>query len=345
MMPDLSSSLTLATPEVILAVGAMVLLMIGVFSGERANNTVTGLTVALLAAIGAWMLFFPADGEAFGGAFINDPFARFMKIVTLIGSLVTLVMSVGFAREEKFDRFEYPILIMLATLGMMLMISANDMIALYLGLELQSLSLYVVAAINRDNVRSTEAGLKYFVLGALSSGMLLYGISLVYGYTGATGFEAIAGQLAGGERQLGLVFGLVFVLAGLAWVAQRPDYVPVLLFAALLVVTELLFLRPPGVASGLAVIGLEAMRSRAGLLRERGFFTEWITAGVILALLLVAERIVLAVFFVDQPAFTLAVLGLFVNIAAYPAVAALSVWVLRVRRLAPGEHASEVRLV
>ncbi|MCB1358253.1 MAG: rod shape-determining protein MreD [Maritimibacter sp.] len=135
------------------------------------------------------------------------------------------------------------------------------------------------------------------------------------------------------------------VLAGLAWVAQRPDYVPVLLFAALLVVTELLFLRPPGVASGLAVIGLEAMRSRAGLLRERGFFTEWITAGVILALLLVAERIVLAVFFVDQPAFTLAVLGLFVNIAAYPAVAALSVWVLRVRRLAPGEHASEVRLV
>ncbi|MBO6902055.1 MAG: NADH-quinone oxidoreductase subunit NuoN [Rhizobiaceae bacterium] len=217
MTPELSASLTLATPELVLAVGAMALLMIGVFSGERANNTVTGLTVALLAAIGAWMLFFPVDGEAFGGAFVNDPFARFMKIVTLIGSLVTLAMSVGFAREEKFDRFEYPILIMLATLGMMLMISANDMIALYLGLELQSLSLYVVAAINRDNVRSTEAGLKYFVLGALSSGMLLYGVSLVYGYTGATGFDAIAGQLAGGERQLGLVFGLVFVLAGLAF--------------------------------------------------------------------------------------------------------------------------------
>ena len=135
------------------------------------------------------------------------------------------------------------------------------------------------------------------------------------------------------------------VLAGFAWVAQRPDFVPVLLFAALLVVTELLFLRPPGVASGLAVIGLEAIRARAGLLRERGFLTEWITVGVILALMLVAERILLAVFFVDQPGFGLVALGYFVNILAYPAVAALSVWGLRVRRLAPGEHASEVRLV
>lgn len=135
------------------------------------------------------------------------------------------------------------------------------------------------------------------------------------------------------------------VLAGFAWVAQRPDYVPVLLFAALLVVTELLFLRPPGVASGLAVIGLEAMRARAGLLRERGFFAEWVSVGVILALMLVAERIVLAVFFVAQPAFGLVVLGYFVNIVAYPAVAALSFWAFRVRRLAPGELAGEVRLV
>ena len=126
-------------------------------------------------------------------------------------------MSTGFAREQNFDKFEYPVLVLLATLGMLLMISANDMIALYLGLELQSLSLYVVAAINRDSLRSTEAGLKYFVLGALSSGMLLYGISLVYGYTGSTGFEQIAAALGGGERQLGLVFGLVFVLAGLSF--------------------------------------------------------------------------------------------------------------------------------
>lgn len=217
MTPELYSSLSLATPEIILAIGAMALLMVGVFSGERANTIVNGLAVAILIGAGAWLIFLGGQGEAFGGVFLNDPFGRFMKVLTLLGSVVTLIMSVGFAKAEKFDKFEYPVLIMLATLGMLLMISANDMLALYLGLELQSLALYVVAAINRDSVRSTEAGLKYFVLGALSSGMLLYGITLVYGYTGHTGFEAIASALSGGERQLGLVFGLVFILAGLAF--------------------------------------------------------------------------------------------------------------------------------
>jgi NADH-quinone oxidoreductase subunit N len=217
MSLELHQSLSLAAPELMIALGAMVLLMVGVFSGERANNTVTGLAVAILIGAGAWMLMFTGDGTAFGGAFVTDAFGRFMKVLTLIGSIVTLVMSVGFAKAEKFDKFEYPVLIMLATLGMMLMISANSMISLYLGLELQSLALYVVAAINRENVRSTEAGLKYFVLGALSSGMLLYGVSLVYGYTGHTGFDEIAAALGQGERQLGLVFGLVFVLAGLAF--------------------------------------------------------------------------------------------------------------------------------
>lgn len=216
-MADLSTSLTLATPELILAVGAIVLLMIGVFSGERANSTVTGLAIALLVGVAAWIIVFPSDGQAFGGAFINDAFARLMKVLSLLGSAVTLAMSVNFARRDGFDKFEFPVLIVLATLGMLLMISANDMIALYMGLELQSLALYVIAAINRDNVRSTEAGLKYFVLGALSSGMLLYGISLVYGYTGHTGFDEIAEVLSNGERQLGLVFGLVFLLAGLAF--------------------------------------------------------------------------------------------------------------------------------
>jgi NADH-quinone oxidoreductase subunit N len=217
MTAELSHSLTLATPELILAIGAMLLLMIGVFSGERANNTVTGLSVALLLGIGAWIVLFPADGEAFGGAFVSDAFARTMKVLALIGSAVALVMSVGFAKAEKFDRFEYPVLIMLATLGMMLMISANDMMSLYLGMELQSLALYVLAAINRDSLRSTEAGLKYFILSCLSSGILLYGISLVYGYTGATSFDVIAQALTGAERQLGLVFGLVFVLSGIVF--------------------------------------------------------------------------------------------------------------------------------
>ncbi|MEP2558030.1 MAG: NADH-quinone oxidoreductase subunit NuoN, partial [Rhizobiaceae bacterium] len=161
-------------------------------------------------------IWLPADGEAFHGAFVMDPFARLMKILVLIGSGVAIAMSVGFARLENFDRFEYPILVVLATLGMLLMVSANDLIALYLGLELQALALYVVAAINRDSLRSTEAGLKYFVLGALSSGMLLYGASLIYGFTGHTGFDGIAAAMAG-ERSLGLIFGIVFVLAGIAF--------------------------------------------------------------------------------------------------------------------------------
>jgi NADH-quinone oxidoreductase subunit N len=217
MTADMISNLTLIAPELILAVGAMALLMIGVYSGERANTLVTGLAVAILIGVCAWMLLIGDQGEAFAGAFVVDPFARFMKVLTLVGSVVTLAMSVGFAREEKFDKFEYPVLILLSTLGMLIMVSANDMMTLYLGLELQSLALYVVAAINRDSVKATEAGLKYFVLGALSSGMLLYGISLVYGYTGNTGFAEIAAALGQGERQLGLVFGLVFVLAGLAF--------------------------------------------------------------------------------------------------------------------------------
>ena len=209
-------NLALAMPELLLAGGAMILLMIGVFIGDSSTRIVTGLSVALLVLAGIWLIWFPSTGLAFHGAFVMDPFARLMKILVLIGSGVAIAMSVGFARLENFDRFEYPILVLLATLGMLLMVSANDMIALYLGLELQALALYVVAAINRDSVRSTEAGLKYFVLGALSSGMLLYGASLVYGFTGHTGFEGIS-QAIVNERSLGLVFGLVFILAGLAF--------------------------------------------------------------------------------------------------------------------------------
>ena len=201
-------------PEVILAVGALALLMIGVFSGDKSAPTVTGLAVALLVIAGLWLIFSPGEGEAFGGAFLLDPFARFMKVLALIGSITAMIMAVGHARSEQLDRFEFPVLLVLATLGMMVLISANDLIALYLGLELMSLSLYVVAAINRDSLRSTEAGLKYFVLGALSSGMMLYGMSLIYGFTGNTGFDEIAGVLSSEPRNLGLIFGMVFVMAG-----------------------------------------------------------------------------------------------------------------------------------
>lgn len=211
-------NLSPAMPEIILAIGAMVLLMIGVFIKEQTTVTITGLAIALLIVAGIFV--YNASGETistFDGAFVVDPFASFMKILTLIGSIAAIAMSIAFIRHEKFDRFEYPILIVLATLGMLMMISANDMIALYLGLELQSLSLYVIAAINRDSTRATEAGLKYFVLGALSSGFLLYGMSLVYGFTGHTEFGNIAATLQEGKASAGLIIGLVFVLCGVAF--------------------------------------------------------------------------------------------------------------------------------
>jgi NADH-quinone oxidoreductase subunit N len=203
-------------PELVLAIGAMALLMFGVYSGERSAPAVTAASVAVLGVAVLAVALGGEDVTTLGGAFVVDGFARFMKIAALIGSAVAIIMSWRFSRSEGFERFEFPILILLGTLGMLVMISANDLISLYLGLELQSLSAYVVASFHRDNVRSTEAGLKYFVLGALSSGMLLYGASLVYGFTGHTGFEGIAAALTEG-RSTGLVIGLVFVLAGLAF--------------------------------------------------------------------------------------------------------------------------------
>ncbi|MAU98464.1 MAG: NADH-quinone oxidoreductase subunit NuoN [Fulvimarina sp.] len=218
MMPDmLASSLWIAAPELILSIGAMILLMIGVFMGEKSSQTVTGLSVAVIIIAALWLILITPLGVGFGGSFVLDPFARFMKILVLVGSAAAMVMSVGFAESERFNRFEFPVLILLSTTGMMMMVSAGDMIALYLGLELQSLAIYVLAAINRDSVRSTEAGLKYFVLGALSSGMLLYGASMVYGFTGHIEFTQIAAVVGESGHSLGLVVGLVFVLAGLAF--------------------------------------------------------------------------------------------------------------------------------
>jgi NADH-quinone oxidoreductase subunit N len=214
-----------ALPEIVLAVGALVLLMLGAFTGERSLRTVSLLSVLLLA--GAAVAVLPGYGEktvTFGGMFVSDPFGGFAKILILIGSAFSIIVSVDYLERENLRRFEYPVLIVLATLGMLMMVSANDLIALYLGLELQSLSLYVLAAFSRDSARSTEAGLKYFVLGALSSGLLLYGASLVYGYTGGTGFAHIAAAVSGGQDvPLGMLFGLIFILAALAFkVAAVP---------------------------------------------------------------------------------------------------------------------------
>jgi NADH-quinone oxidoreductase subunit N len=203
-------------PELVLAVGAMALLMIGAFLGERMTSLVTGLSVCLLVVVGAIELALPSGRlTTFGGSFIVDDFARFLKILALIGSATTLILSTEFLADPSRRIFEYAILVLLSTLGMMVLISAGDLIMLYLGLELMSLALYVVAASNRDNAKSTEAGLKYFVLGALSSGMLLYGASLIYGFTGTVGFAGIAAAARTGS--LGIVLGLVFLLAGLCF--------------------------------------------------------------------------------------------------------------------------------
>src|SRR6266699_1818835 len=213
--PDLSPAL----PEILLACGAMALLLLGVFRGEGSTRLISWLAVLVL--VGTLVLSGVVGGErrvGFYGMFVTDAFAVFMKALVLVGSAVSIIMALHYNEEQKIARFEFPVLVLLATAGMMVMISANDLITLYLGLELQSLALYVVASFDRDSVRSTEAGLKYFVLGALASGMLLYGASLVYGFTGTTSFANIAGLFGGGAKpSAGLIIGMVFVAVGLAF--------------------------------------------------------------------------------------------------------------------------------
>ncbi|MCC8963487.1 NADH-quinone oxidoreductase subunit NuoN [Bradyrhizobium sp. Pear76] len=203
-------------PELVLAVGAMVLLMIGAYRGQGTTRLITTLAVCLLVLTGVLELWLPAGKlVTFGGSFIVDDFARFLKVLALIASAATLILSTEYLSQPSTRNFEFSILVLLSTLGMMVLISAGDLISLYLGLELMGLALYVVAASQRDNAKSSEAGLKYFVLGALSSGMLLYGASLIYGFTGTVSFAGIAAAATTGS--IGIVFGLVFLLAGLCF--------------------------------------------------------------------------------------------------------------------------------
>ncbi len=204
-------------PEIILAAGALVLILFGAIRGERSGESMNFIALALLAVAFVAVLMLPSERvETMSGSFVIDGFAKFMKSLILLASAGGVILSMDYMRREGIQRFEYPILIVLSTIGMMMVTSANDLIALYLGLELLSLSSYVIAAFDRDNVRSTEAGLKYFVLGALSSGMLLYGASLVYGFTGSVSFPVIAGVLQGNVG-IGAIVGLVFVAAGIAF--------------------------------------------------------------------------------------------------------------------------------
>ena len=215
----LASDLGLLAPELILAIGAMGVLMMGVFAkGEvQAARLAHLIAIALFALAAIVAVWFAPGGmnAAFGGAFVLDAFALYAKAAIYVAGIAALLLAMNYLEREKLAKFEYPVLIMLAVLGMSVMVSSNDLLTLYLGLELQSLSLYILAAFNRDSLRASEAGLKYFVLGALSSGLLLYGSSLVYGFAGSTNFEAIAASAA--EPSVGLLFGVVFVISGIAF--------------------------------------------------------------------------------------------------------------------------------
>jgi len=214
------ANLQLALPELWLAVVGMALLMLGVFRGDSATRMISTLAVlAFVVAGGLVVGVTPArPAVAFAELFVNDRFGAFMKLLVLTGAALSLILSLDYNEREKMARFEYPVLFVFATLGMLMMVSANDLISLYLGLELQSLALYVAAAFQRDALRSSEAGLKYFVLGALSSGLYLYGASFIYGFAGTTRFAALAAMFAGGTApSTGVVIGIAFVVASLAF--------------------------------------------------------------------------------------------------------------------------------
>ncbi|MEY8830635.1 NADH-quinone oxidoreductase subunit NuoN [Sedimentitalea sp. XS_ASV28] len=215
----IQADLTVIIPEIVLAVFAMLALLGAAYTGkDRLGPALVWATSALMVILGIFIATRDIGTSiAFGGMFVDDGFARFSKVTILMSAAAVLLMSQDYMSRRGLLRFEYPLLVALASVGMMMMVSAGDLMSLYMGLELQSLALYVVAALRRDSVKSTEAGLKYFVLGALSSGLLLYGASLVYGYAGTTLFAGIIQTAQHGDVSLGLLFGLIFVISGLAF--------------------------------------------------------------------------------------------------------------------------------
>jgi len=218
-------NLAVLTPELILSIFAMLALLGAVYTvKDGAARTLTWGTAALFLAV-AFLIGVSGEGTrvAWEGLFVDDAFSRFAKIAILLSAAAILLISMDYMERLDLLRFEYPLLIALAVVGMMVMVSAGDLMTLYMGLELQSLALYVVASLRRDNARSTEAGLKYFVLGALSSGLLLYGASLTYGFAGTTSFAGIV-EAAEGGASIGLLFGLVFLCAGFAFKVSAAPF-------------------------------------------------------------------------------------------------------------------------
>ncbi|MCQ4160139.1 NADH-quinone oxidoreductase subunit NuoN [Roseomonas sp. GC11] len=208
---------TLILPELALALSGLAALVAGVLPRRDTSFAINMAVLGGLLLAGVLVLAQP-EGVAFGGQYVSDAFTRFVKLLVVAGAGLGLLVALDWNAKEGLAKFEYPLLLLFSTLGMMVMISANDLIALYMGLELLSLSLYVIAAFNRDSERSAESGLKYFVLGSLASGLLLYGSSLIYGFSGSTNFDRIADAVgAASGAPFGLVIGLVFVLAALAF--------------------------------------------------------------------------------------------------------------------------------
>jgi len=222
----IASDFTTVLPEVLLSLYAMLALVVFVYTGKDRHAALSVwltsgafMLLALILAMGT-----PAGTASFGGMFIDDSFARFCKIVILLSAALVLVMGQDYAAKHDMLKFEYPLLVALSVVGMMVMVSAGSLLTLYMGLELQSLALYVIAAFRRDSAKSTEAGLKYFVLGALSSGLLLYGTSLVYGFAGTVGFSGISAATGNGDLSIGLLLGLVFVIAGMGFKVSAAPF-------------------------------------------------------------------------------------------------------------------------
>jgi len=215
----IAADLNVILPEILLSAFALAGLLVAVYTTkDKMGGLLVWATAGVFVLLAAWIgMSGTGTRVAFNGMFIEDSFARFAKVTILLSAAAVLVMSENYMKTRGLLRFEYPMLVALAAVGMMMMVSAGDLMALYMGLELQSLALYVVASLRRDSVRSTEAGLKYFVLGALSSGVLLYGASLVYGYAGTTLFSGIITTAQAGETSVGMLFGIVFLIAGLAF--------------------------------------------------------------------------------------------------------------------------------
>ena len=222
----LVDSLTIVFSELALIIYILASLMFAVYTKkDQLTSKLIWVTALVMIVLGALIILLGSGtSKAFGGAFIDDGFARYAKVVVLWSSAMILIISRDYLTKNNLMKFEYPILIGLAVVGMMMMVSAGDLMSLYMGIELQSLALYVIAAFNRDSIRSTEAGLKYFVLGALSSGLLLYGASLIYGFSGTTSFDGIALALNQGEISLGLLIGLVFLATGLAFKVSAAPF-------------------------------------------------------------------------------------------------------------------------